>query len=202
MVKISGIKEVRKVRSKDWKKEFLEYGAIKKGHFLLASGSHSEYYFQGYELLKYPKIASKIGRDIAKKWKNKKIDVVVSLAVGGIVLGYEVARNLNVRHIFFERKNKVFSLERGFKLKKGERVLLVEDVITTGGSLKEVIKILKKYKVKIVGITAILLRGKVKFPYTVKVLLKMNMRKYHPKRCPLCKKNVPLYIPGTKRAEK
>ncbi|RLD17728.1 MAG: orotate phosphoribosyltransferase [Caldiserica bacterium] len=173
--------------------------AIKKGHFLLASGYHSEYYFQGYELLKYPRIASKLGKEISKMWNKDDIDVVVSLAVGGIVLGHEVARALNKRHIFLERKNKEFSLERGFKLKEGERVLLVEDVVTTGGSLKEAIRVLKKYKVRIVGITALLLRGNVKFRYPFKTLLKLKIEKYKPENCPLCRRNVPLSIPGTKQ---
>ncbi|RLD16177.1 MAG: orotate phosphoribosyltransferase, partial [Caldiserica bacterium] len=83
----------------DWKRYFYKKKAIKKGHFLLASGYHSEYYFQGYELLKYPRIASKLGKEISKMWNKDDIDVVVSLAVGGIVLGHEVARALNKRHI-------------------------------------------------------------------------------------------------------
>ena len=182
-------------------KVFKETKEIKKGHFLLASGLHSEFYFQAQCLLQYPWYASDAGKEISGLWKNSHIDVIVSLAIGGIVLGQEVARFLQVRHIFLERKNRNFSLDRGFNLNKGENVLLVEDVITTGGSLKEVISKLKKYKIKIIGITSLVLRGKVKFSYPLKSLLNINWDKYSPDDCPLCKKEIPLQIPGTKQKQ-
>ncbi len=183
-------------------KIFRETKAIKKGHFLLASALHSEFYFQAQCLLQYPDIASKAGSEIADMWKNNDVDVVVSLAIGGIVLGQEVARFLGVRHIFLERKNRNFSLERGFNLTDGENVLLVEDVITTGGSLKEAIEVLKKYSVNIIGITSLVLRGTLDFMYPLKTILKINWDKYSPDDCPLCQKDIPLYAPGTKQSSK
>jgi orotate phosphoribosyltransferase len=180
-------------------KFFIESGAIKKGHFLLASGLHSEYYFQAQSLLQYPRLASRAGKEIAKKWKKDNIDVAVSLAVGGIVLGQEVARHLKVRHIFLERKKDKFSLERGFELKENERVLLVEDVITTGGSLKEAIEVLNTYRAQITGITSLVLRGNPDFQYPLKSILKIEWQTYPLDNCPLCREQVPLYIPGTKQ---
>lgn len=182
-------------------KEILnETEAIKHGHFLLASGLHSEYYFQAQSMLQYPQHASMAGEEIAKLWADKKIDAVVSLAIGGIVIGQEVARHLNVRHIFLERKHKTFSLERGFTIHKKEKLLLVEDVITTGSSLKEVFPILQNLEAEIIGITSIVLRGETDFPYPLKYLLKIDWPKYTPDDCPLCRKGVPLYAPGTKQA--
>ncbi len=175
-------------------------GAIKKGHFLLASGFHSQYYFQAQSLLQYPQYASIAGEEIAKLWTGREIDIIVSLAIGGIVLGQEVARHLGVRHVFLERKNKKLSLERGFKIHKGEKILLVEDVITTGGSLKEAIPLLKKYPAKITGITSMVLRGEVEFSCPLKYLVKINWQKYSPEFCPLCKQGIPLYTPGTKQS--
>jgi orotate phosphoribosyltransferase len=177
-------------------------GAIKKGHFLLASGYHSEYYFQAQSLLQYPEHASTAGKEIANLWKDEKIDAVISLAIGGIVIGQEVARHIGVRHVFFERKKGTFSLERGFQLKKGERVLLVEDVITTGGSIKEVMPILNNYEVEIAGITSMVLRGEPGFQYDLRYLLKIDWPKYSSSECPLCKAAVPLYAPGTKQSKK
>ena len=177
----------------------IKVGAIKKGHFLLSSSLHSEYYLQAQSLLQYPDLASKTGKEIARLWKNENIDVVVSLAIGGIVIGQEVARHLGVRHIFVERKKENLSLERGFILNKKEKVLLVEDVITTGGSLKEAIEILKAYDPEIAGITSIVLRGKPDFIYPLKSLLKIDWPAYGRDDCPLCRQGIPLYTPGTKQ---
>ncbi|MFW6134530.1 MAG: orotate phosphoribosyltransferase [Elusimicrobiota bacterium] len=178
---------------------FKESKAIQKGHFLLASGKHSQFYFQAQNLLKYPDKAHLAGKLLSDLWSGKKIDVVVSLAIGGIVLGQEVARHLGARHIFLERKGKHFSLERGFQVHTNEKTLLVEDVITTGGSVKEAIKILENLDADIAGICSLVLRGSPDFKYPLKTLRKINWPVYKPKQCPLCKKKIPLYVPGTKQ---
>ncbi|MFC2091660.1 orotate phosphoribosyltransferase [Elusimicrobiota bacterium] len=177
-------------------------GAIKKGHFLLASGLHSEFYFQAQSLLQHPRYASLAGEEIAELWKEDRIDVVVSLAIGGIVLGQEVARHLNCRHIFVERKNREFSLQRGFCITPRERTLLVEDVITTGGSLKEALELLSSYSASIIGITSMVIRGNPELPYPLKYLIELDWHKYEPDECPLCKNNIELYTPGSKQSKK
>ncbi|MBN2406595.1 MAG: orotate phosphoribosyltransferase [Elusimicrobia bacterium] len=180
-------------------KNFIDTGAIKEGHFLLSSGLHSDHYFQAQSLLKYPKEASKAGKAIARLWKKDGINVVVSLAIGGIVIGQEVARHLGTRHIFLERKKGAMKLERGFSLDGGERVLMIEDVITTGGSLLEGIEVLKNYGVMIAGIGALVLRGKPELPYPVRTLLVIDWPTYTKEDCPLCRSGVPIYAPGSKQ---
>ncbi len=181
---------------------FKETGALKEGHFLLASGLHSGYYFQAQALLKYPRKTSKVAAKIAKKWKGLDIDVAVSLAMGGIVLGQEISRQLGCRHIFLERKKSNFSLERGFNIKEGEKVLIVEDVVTTGGSVKESVKIVEKYKADIKGITALLQRGEAKFNYPFKPFLKVSWPAYEPVNCPFCRKGLQLHTVGTRQSKK
>ncbi|MFC2061754.1 orotate phosphoribosyltransferase [Elusimicrobiota bacterium] len=180
---------------------FLNCGAIKEGHFLLSSGLHSQYYFQAQSLLKYPPLASKAGKEMAGPWKKKNIDAVVSLAVGGIVIGQEVARYLKTRHVFLERKNKALTLERGFSLSSGERILMVEDVITTGGSLLEGIQIIKEFGIEIAGISALVIRGKPDLPYTINSTYQINWEAYSADNCPLCAEGIPMYIPGTKQSK-
>jgi orotate phosphoribosyltransferase len=176
-------------------------GAIKKGHFKLASGNHSQYYFQAQSMLQYPDYASDIGNRIAALWRKEEIQTVVSLAIGGIVIGQEVARSLGIRHIFLERKDTKFSLRRGFSLEKGEKILLIEDVITTGGSLKEAISIITPLGAEIVGITAIVVRGNPSFTYTLKHLYSIDWPKYSEEECPFCKEGIPLQTPGTKQSK-
>ena len=180
---------------------YKETGALKKGHFLLASGLHSEFYFQAQSLLQYPAKASKAAEKIALKWKDKKIDTVVSPAVGAIVLGQEVARALNCRHIFVERKNNAFTFKRGFSLRPSEKVLVVEDVVTTGVSVKEAIEVIKKYKANILGIASLLSRGDACFSYAFTPLVKVKWPTYEPQKCPLCQKKIPVETPGTRQAK-
>ncbi|MCD6413461.1 MAG: orotate phosphoribosyltransferase [Elusimicrobia bacterium] len=185
----------------DVKRWIEEKKAIERGHFVLASGFHSEFYFQAQKLFQHPEIASRIGGAMADLWKRRKIDKVVSLAIGGIVLGQEVARHLGVCHIFLERKNGELLLRRSFEIGKGERILLVEDVITTGGSLKEAIKIIKRKKAKIIGIAAFVSRRKTQFAYPLKILLDLKLPVYRPAVCPLCRRRVKLSVPGTKASK-
>ena len=119
---------------------FKESGALLEGHFILTTGLHSDKYFQCAKVFQYPWFAEKLCRDIADHFKDERIDVVVSPAVGGIVFGQEVGRLLGVRAVFAERVDGKFTLRRGFEIKSGERVLLAEDVTTTGGSVKEVLE--------------------------------------------------------------
>ncbi|MCK4245481.1 MAG: orotate phosphoribosyltransferase [Candidatus Omnitrophica bacterium] len=175
-------------------------GALKKGHFKLSSGLHSEWYIQCALVLQNPKDAEFLGKALAEKVKGLKIDAVISPAVGGIVIGQEVARALNVRAIFAERVDGKFTLRRGFSIDPGEKILVVEDVVTTGGSSIDVGNMVKSMDGHVAAYAAICDRsgGKVNFESFFYTLLQIDFKNYKPEECPLCLKNLPLYTPGSK----
>ncbi|MDQ1266111.1 MAG: orotate phosphoribosyltransferase, partial [Bacteroidota bacterium] len=144
---------------------FRETGALLEGHFVLTSGFHSPHYFQCAKVLQYPEHLIAFSEILAHHFENKGIDVVISPAVGGIVLGTEIGRILKVRTIFAEREKGKLILRRGFELKKGEKVLAVEDVVTTGGSVFELIEIIKNKKAVLSGVGFVIDRsnGTVQF---------------------------------------
>jgi len=174
--------------------------ALLEGHFVLTSGKHSPNYFQCAKVLQYPEYLSKLCREIAGHFQSKNIETVISPAIGGVVVGTEIGRQLNVKTIFAERKEGTMMLRRGFEIKKGERILVVEDVITTGGSVKEVIEIAKGYGAEICGVACIVDRsnGKVKLAEDQFSLLPMEVIMYAPENCPLCKQQIPLVKPGSR----
>lgn len=175
--------------------------AYLKGHFLLSSGLHSGQYLQCALLLRYPAYAEELCRRLADKFKYEKIDLVVGPAYGGIIVAYELARALGVMAVFTERKDGVMQLRRNFKIEKGERVLIAEDVVTTGASVKDVIKAIKPYRPKIVGIASLIDRSGEKAPFgkaRFESLKKINITTYTKKNCPLCKKKIPLTKPGSR----
>ena len=135
-------------------------------------------------------------------WEGQGIRTAVSLAVGGIILGHEVAKALGARHIFVERKDGKLGLHRGFTLKRGEKVLIVEDVITTGGSVFEAVESVESQGAEITGIAAILKRGDADFGYPLRVLLEADWKKFTPSDCPLCREGMPLTAPGTKQSSR
>jgi orotate phosphoribosyltransferase len=175
--------------------------ALLKGHFLLSSGLHSEKYLQCALVLQHPDISEKIAQAIAKNFNKEKIDVVVGPALGGVTLAYEVARAIGVRGIFTERQDGVMILRRGFFIEKGERVLVVEDVVTTGLSTKEVIGVVERAGGITVGVASIIDRSSqpVDFGVPFFSLAKVDVKAYHAKDCPLCKANVPVVKPGSRR---
>ena len=175
--------------------------AFHKGHFKLSSGLHSEYYLQCAVVLADPKIAAKLCRELADKFKRKKIDVIIGPAIGGITAAYEVARSLGTRGIFSEREEGKMTLRRGFKLERGEKVLVIEDVTTTGGSAQEVVELAKSLGAKIVGVGAIIDRsgGKAKFSVPFRSLAKLNIKTFQPQDCPLCKAGKPIAKPGSRK---
>lgn len=179
---------------------FEKTGALKKGHFKLTSGLHSSTYFQCALVLQYPEYCSLIAGKIADKFRENKVDVVISPAIGGIVIGQEVGRQLGVRTIFSEREQGEMKLRRGFKLKPGERVLICEDVVTTGSSVFEVLEIVKKYQAEITGVGFIVDRsgGQVKFSENQFSLVKLSVESFRPEECPLCKENIPVNKPGSR----
>ncbi len=185
---------------------FKKSQALLNGHFKLSSGYHSNIYLQCAKVMQYPLATSLLSSIIAEKFKNEKIDVVIGPALGGIILSYEVAKKLNCRGIFAERininndNNKIMALRRGFEINKNEKILITEDVMTTGGSIQEIIELVKKSQAEIVGIAGIADRtnNKIQLHPSQFFILKINAEKYKPEDCPLCKKNIPLDSPGSK----
>ena len=180
---------------------FKKAGALLHGHFLLTSGLHSETYLEKFKVLQYPKYTEILCREIAERFKNDNIEVVVGPVTGGILLAYEVAKNLNVRGIFTERENGKMALRRGFEVKPNERVLVVEDIITTGGSVVEVLDVIKANKGNLVGVGLLIDRsgGKVDFGVRKEALATLNVENYQPDKCPLCAKNIPITKRGSKK---
>ncbi len=182
---------------------FEKSGALLKGHFLLTSGRHSNVYFQCAKVLQYPGYAEKICGLISDHYHSTEIDTVIAPAIGGIVVGQEVARQLNKRSIFAEREDKILSLRRGFNIEKGEKVLVCEDVVTTGGSVFEVIDIVKNYGAEVVGVGYIVDRsnGRVNFGYPQFAAMKLNAVSYLQDECQLCKAGIELIKPGSRKVK-
>lgn len=184
---------------------FTKTEALLSGHFLLTSGRHSDKYFQCAKVLQYPNYTEQVCSNIAEYFRDFKIDTVIAPAMGGIIVGNEVARQLGKRSIFTEREDKVMTLRRGFSLEPGEKVLVCEDVVTTGGSVFEVIEIVKSYGAEIIGVGFIVDRsnGKVSFGYPQKSTLAVEVISYPAEDCPLCKENkIPLVKPGSRKVLK
>ena len=182
---------------------FSKSKAYLSGHFLLSSGLHSPNYFQCAQVLQYPQYASLLCSDLGRRFVNSKIDAVVSPAMGGVIVGHEVGRELKKRAIFTERENNIMTFRRGFTVEKGETVLVVEDVLTTGKSIKEVLAVLSEYDCTVAGIGVIVDRsgGKVQFNYPLESLMQMEVITHQPDSCPLCKQNIPLVKPGSRKIE-
>ena len=179
---------------------FLQTNALLEGHFLLTSGKHSNQYFQCAKVLQYPGYAESLCNIIAEHFQLFEIDTVIAPAIGGIVVGQEVARQLNKKSIFAERVDGHLVLRRGFEISEGEKVLVCEDVVTTGGSVFEVIDIVKEYGGEVVGVGMIVDRsnGKVKFGVSQISTLEMEAVTYEPEDCPLCKDRIPVVKPGSR----
>ena len=177
--------------------------ALLEGHFVLSSGLHSSKYIQCAKLLSFPSKAEKICKSLANKIKKKfkKIDLILTPAMGGIIIGYEIGRILKKETIFCERVNGKFTLRRGFNIKKGVRVLIIEDVITTGKSNMECVKLIKKNKAKLVGFASIIDRSsKKKLKIKSKIIshLKINVPTYKKKNLPKTLKLIKITTPGSR----
>jgi len=182
---------------------FKKSGALLTGHFLLTSGRHSDRYFQCAKVLQYPENIEILCKMIADNFRNTEIDTVIAPAIGGLVVGQEVARQLNKRFIFAEREDKKLTLRRGFTLDENEKVLVCEDVVTTGGSVFEVIEIVKNSNANVVGVGFIVDRsnGKVNFGFSQFSTLKMEVVSYQPDECPLCREDIELVKPGSRKVK-
>jgi orotate phosphoribosyltransferase len=183
---------------------FKQSGALLEGHFQLTSGLHSNQYFQCAKVLQYPQHTTVLCEDIAAQFRDKSIDVVVAPAMGGIVVGQEVGRLLNARTLFTERKDGEMQLRRGFEIRSGERVLVCEDVVTTGGSVVEVIRIVSGRGGIVSGVGFIVDRsgGRVRFDVAEggrqHAVLHMDVVAFKPEECPLCKQGSRAEKPGSR----
>lgn len=181
---------------------FIKTNALLHGHFLLTSGRHSNQYFQCAKVLQYPNYTSEVCSVLSEYFRNFDIDTVIAPAMGGIIVGYEVARQLEKRSIFTERENNIMTLRRGFTLSPDEKVLVCEDVVTTGGSVFEVIDIVRNSGAKVIGVASVVDRsnGKVNFDYPFKSALQLEAVSYSPDDCPVCVEGkIPLVKPGSRK---
>lgn len=180
---------------------FTKSNALLTGHFRLTSGRHSSQYMQCAQVLQYPEYASQLCQDLAGKFAGTKIDLVVGPAMGGIIVAYEVGRALGVKAFFTEREQGVMTLRRGFVIEPGQKVLVAEDVVTTGGSVREVIEVVREKGGEVVGVALLVDRsnGKVDFGVKTEAVLSMEIVSYEPEECPLCKQGVPVVKPGSRQ---
>ena len=178
---------------------FRETGAYLRGHFRLTSGLHSREYLQCALVLQHPSIAEQFGRELASKFA--KPDLVASPAIGGLIIGHEVARALGARFIFTERDSSgKMVLRRGFSVKSGETAVVIEDVITTGGSTREVIDVLQAAGVRILGAGSIIDRsgGRADLGVPRVALQTLEVVAYEPEKCPMCEQGLPVEKPGSR----
>ena len=177
--------------------------ALLEGHFVLSSGLHSSKYIQCAKLLSHPHEAELICKSLANKIKKKfkKIDLILAPAMGGIIVGYEIGRILKIETIFCERINGKFTLRRGFFIKKNSNVLIIEDVITTGKSSLECVKLIDKAKAKLIGFASIIDRSSkdsLKIKKKIISHLKINVLTYKPNQLPKSLKTIPVTTPGSR----
>jgi len=183
---------------------FKETNALLEGHFILSSGLHSANYLQCALALQDPKDAASFGRAIAAKLAAEQFDTVASPAIGGLIIGYAAAQALGLRFIWTERENDVMTLRRGFTVSEGERILVVEDVITTGGSTRECIAALEKQGAKVVAAASIIDRsnGTADVGVTRVSLVSLDVPSYTPEDCPMCARGLEAVKPGSRTSPK
>ena len=177
--------------------------ALLEGHFVLSSGLHSSKYIQCAKLLSFPHIANKICQSLSKKIKKnfKNIDVILAPAMGGIIIGYEIGKLLKKETIFCERVKGKFTLRRGFSIKKKSKVLIIEDVITTGKSSLECVKLINKFKAKLLGFACIIDRSakkNLKIKKKIVSHLKIDVPTYKKNKLPKYLKFTPISVPGSR----
>ena len=181
---------------------FRRTGALLEGHFILTSGLHSAQYLQCALVLQHPSEAEAFGRAIAERFAEQHVETVVAPAIGGIIIGWEVARALGVRSIWTEREGGTMTFRRGFSVRPGERILVVEDVITTGGSTRETIEALRAAGALVVGAASIIDRsgGRADVGVPRVALATLEVPAFAPAACPQCTAGVPAVKPGSRKS--
>lgn len=184
----------------DVKELLIKAQGLLKGHFCLTSGLHSDTYFQCAKLYQYPDIVETLAKELAKKLENIEFDTIVAPAIGAVIFGYEVAKQTKRRNLFVERKDGKMELRRGYQLKKGEKVVIVEDVITTARTIFETKEAIKEFECEVKGVACIVDRtqGKLDDQFKIYSLLQSSPVTYEPDNCPLCKQGIELVKPGSR----
>lgn len=182
-------------------KLFGEAGALLRGHFKLSSGLHSDQYLEKFKLMQNPRLAEPMCSALADRFRDSGVEVVLGPTTAGIILAYNVARFLGVEARFAEREDGVMTLRRGQELPAGTRVLVVDDILTTGGAVRECLKVVKRHEAKLAGVGVLGDRsgGKVDVGGRLEALLTVDVPVYEPESCPMCAQGIPLYKPGTKK---
>ncbi len=180
-------------------KTFQDAGALLTGHFKLRSGMHSDKFFQAALLFVQPAIGEKLCSTLAERMKDLGAETVISPAVGGLFVGQEIARALKLKSIFADKENDQLVLKRGFSIRKGEKVIIAEDVVTKGGRVQQTIDLVRSLggEPVAVGIIADRSGGEADFGIPLYSLIQLNLPKYDPQECPFCKKGMPLFTPGS-----
>lgn len=176
-------------------------GALREGHFRLTSGLHSNRYMQCAALFEHPAESAALCRALADRFRGRGIGVVAGPALGGVIMAYETARALGARNIFAEREGGKMTFRRGFTVGRGERALAVEDVVTTGGSVREVVELLREAGAEVVGVGAVVDRsgGRADFGVPFHALVSMEAETWAEEDCPLCREGLPIVKPGSRR---
>lgn len=171
---------------------FKDSGALLHGHFKLTSGMHSDMYFEKFQVLQYPKYVEQLCTELAQRFKDDNIELVLGPTTGGVLLAYEIGKQLGTKGIFAEKGATGRVLKRGFKIEPGQRVLVVDDILTTGGSVFDTIAIVKESNAVLAGVGILVDRagGKIDFGAKTEPLLSLDVVKYDPSECPLCKEGV------------
>lgn len=182
-----------------------EYNGLLKGHFCLTSGLHSDTYFQCAKLYEHPEAVEKLGKKLTEKLAEKlsdvEFDTIVSPAIGAMIIGYETAKQAGKRFLFVERKDGILQLRRDYKLAKGEKVIILEDVITTARTINETIEAIKGFEPELIGVASIVDRTKGQTDYEITSLLQVDPVTYEPDNCPLCAEGIELVKPGSRGKE-
>jgi orotate phosphoribosyltransferase len=179
---------------------FRHSGALLEGHFRLSSGLHSDRYLQSALVLQHPDFAEQLGRALAARLEHLQPTAILSPALGGIIIGQEVGRAMKIRALFAERQDGTLTLRRGFSLAPSDRVVVVEDVITTGGSTRETVAVAEPAGAHVTGAAAIIDRGAdpARLDLPLQALVRMQVPTYPPDACPLCASGVPITKPGSR----
>jgi orotate phosphoribosyltransferase len=177
---------------------FRESGALLSGHFLLASGSHSGTYLEKFQVLQYPQHVERLCRELAERFRAERPTVVVGPTTGGVLLAYEVAKVLGVRAVFAERGGAGRVLRRGFRIAPDEPTLVVDDILSTGGSVRDVVDLVREHQGRLVGVGVLVDRSDAapSFGARFEALATVSIERYPPDACPLCAQGVPIVEPG------
>lgn len=179
---------------------YKETGALLEGHFQLTSGMHTDQYLQSALVLQHPQHTEALGVALAERFRDAAVDLVVGPAMGGVILAHTTGRALGVRAVYTERKEGKLIFYRGFQVRPGEKVLVVEDVVTTGGSARETAEVVQAHQGRVVGVGSLVDRsgGSVRFDVPYRSLLVLTVPSYPPADCPLCRKGIALVVPGSR----